>query len=340
AEINGISRSVDCTFNVYAILTSENFVVLSNNAVNDGIESNSVRARVIDGSGDPLSGIKVEFTATNGAIIAPNGTTDANGEVLMKVTSTTKGYATVTAKVGIYTFSDTVNFDELVLTSKVIVDRQLPNNQGVNEVEITARSSSGRYISGTTLKANTTDKYVTFDNGTDIVTGSDGTARYQVKRNANEANVNFTVTSPGAGTTVNASVDFVEIVKLRFLDKNSENVVYPNIAKIVCRIEMYRSSTGERYERNASLNGHMKRYIFDNGSWIEQFTVERPFLASAGLFNIEILTWENDSVNAGVNQTYRSSAMTEGELTLAESAALGGLVDTDTGSGNEYLCSF
>src|SRR5690606_37024693 len=71
---------------------------VTNNATANGSATNSVKAVVTDANGNPLSGVAVSFSATNGAtVVTPNGTTGADGSVTVTLTSTTAGQSTVTA---------------------------------------------------------------------------------------------------------------------------------------------------------------------------------------------------------------------------------------------------
>ncbi|EOY5726419.1 invasin domain 3-containing protein, partial [Enterobacter cloacae] len=82
----------------------------SDNAVADGTATNSVKATVKDAKGNPVPGITVSFSATNGATVASTGVTGSDGTVTMTVTSTVAGASTVTASAGSSSQTASVTF--------------------------------------------------------------------------------------------------------------------------------------------------------------------------------------------------------------------------------------
>jgi len=82
-----------------ADLTAGALSVVSDNAYANGNATNNVKATVKDAHGNPVSGVKVTFTADNGAVIGAIGTTGSDGTVNMALTSTVTGTSNVTASV-------------------------------------------------------------------------------------------------------------------------------------------------------------------------------------------------------------------------------------------------
>lgn len=61
------------------------------------LAANTVQVTVTDDAGVALVGSAVTFTADNGAVVAPTGTTDANGQITVSITSAVVGASTLTA---------------------------------------------------------------------------------------------------------------------------------------------------------------------------------------------------------------------------------------------------
>ncbi len=109
AMLNGIDPIVfgspaKITFITYADVTKPETMlsVVTDNAVNDGVATNSIRAHVVDNNGNPMPGQNVVFTITSGdgtiTTVQPV-VTDANGDAVIMIVSNKTGYVTVTAKV-------------------------------------------------------------------------------------------------------------------------------------------------------------------------------------------------------------------------------------------------
>ncbi|HAV1831808.1 TPA: hypothetical protein JG914_004658, partial [Enterobacter hormaechei subsp. steigerwaltii] len=102
ASVNGSSQSVVLNFvadDNSARIANGALTVSQNNAVANGTAVNIVQVRVSDAHGNPVAGASVAFIASNGAIIAPQGTTDINGLVSVNLSSKKAGVSTVTATV-------------------------------------------------------------------------------------------------------------------------------------------------------------------------------------------------------------------------------------------------
>ncbi|TNV09121.1 hypothetical protein FH968_23490, partial [Buttiauxella sp. B2] len=125
ASINGSNQSVTATFVAdVSTATIENgaMTVVANDAITNGIATNSVKVMVTDANGNPLAGQTVSFTADNGATIVPAGTTAADGSVTITLTSQTIGVSNVTATVNGHsqnvatTFVATPQLNSMIIT--------------------------------------------------------------------------------------------------------------------------------------------------------------------------------------------------------------------------------
>ena len=75
-------------------------IILTNNAVANGIATNSVEAHIVDASGNPVANQDVTFVINGGSGgINTVATTDASGNAVITLTSTVAGIASITAKV-------------------------------------------------------------------------------------------------------------------------------------------------------------------------------------------------------------------------------------------------
>ncbi|XTZ39993.1 Ig-like domain-containing protein [Salmonella enterica] len=161
ASVNGSSQSQTVTFvanDGTAQIASGNLVVVKNNAIADGKETNSVKATVTDANGNLLSGQSVTFKADNGADITGSGTTDAKGEVLVTLTSTHAGKSKVTASINGSTQNQTVTFIADNNTAQiengnlvVVKDKAKANGTDANSVKATVTDANGNVLSGQTV---------------------------------------------------------------------------------------------------------------------------------------------------------------------------------------------
>ncbi len=109
AKLNGLfdityGSPAKITFITFADVTKPEtrLVVDVDNAVADGVATNTIRAHVVDNNGNPMAGQGVVFTITSGdgtiTTIQPV-ITDANGDAVINLVSSKVGYVTVTARV-------------------------------------------------------------------------------------------------------------------------------------------------------------------------------------------------------------------------------------------------
>jgi hypothetical protein len=178
--------------------------MVTDNALDNGTATNSVRATVTDANGNRVSGVSVGFSASNSATIAATGTSDANGEIELTLTSTTAGTSTVTAVLGSASVTADVNFTPEPFITVAVTTNNALIVSGTNVVQVTVRSRSGAAISGATVNASasrgTADATAT--------TNALGVATINVTSDTRGASV-VTVTSGTASGTAN--VMFTEI---------------------------------------------------------------------------------------------------------------------------------
>ncbi|HCB1597835.1 TPA: Ig-like domain-containing protein [Citrobacter farmeri] len=202
ASINNSSRSVSVTFTAdagTAQLADGALEVVDTGARADGETTNSVKATVTDAQGNLLAGQVVNFSVNNGATIAASGTTGADGTVLMTLTSTVAGDATVTASINGSSRSVSVTFIADASTAQIadgalerVINGALADGSTPNSVKATVTDANGNILAGQSVSFSA-------DNGATIAasgtTGSDGT-------------VTMTLTSRVVGdSTVTASIN-------------------------------------------------------------------------------------------------------------------------------------
>ncbi|MBU5647979.1 Ig-like domain-containing protein, partial [Pluralibacter sp. S54_ASV_43] len=182
-----------------ASVVSMDFSVVTDNAIADGVLPNSVKVTLTDAEGNPLADKVVSFSVDSGASIAASGTTGPDGSVIMTLTSTVAGEATVTASINGSSESVRVTFTADAGSAQIadgalerVINDAIANGSATNSVKATVTDAQGNPLS---------DQIVNFsaDNGATIAasgtTGSDGS-------------VTMTLTSLVAGdATVTASIN-------------------------------------------------------------------------------------------------------------------------------------
>ncbi|QHB32691.1 hypothetical protein F0T03_11245 [Yersinia canariae] len=162
-----------------ASILSEDLVVLKNNALANGVATNSVKATVKDANGNPVSNQHVSFIADNSATLSlSSGMTGADGALTVTLVNDTTGVTTVTAMLNGASQSVPVNFIPDSGTATIIdgaltilVDNALANGRDRNSVKAIVTDARGNPIP---------NQVVSFigDNGANIAasgtTGPDG----------------------------------------------------------------------------------------------------------------------------------------------------------------------
>ncbi|MFK3663527.1 Ig-like domain-containing protein, partial [Scandinavium sp. NPDC088450] len=156
ASVNGSSQSVVLNFvadDNSAHIANGALTVSQNNAVANGTAVNSVQARVSDARGNPVTGAIVAFSASNGAIIVPQGTTDVNGLITVNLSSKKAGVSTVTATVNGSSQQIDTTFVADGGTAQigagdltVVADNAIANGTAANQVQVEVSDANGNPV--------------------------------------------------------------------------------------------------------------------------------------------------------------------------------------------------
>lgn len=215
-----------------AVLADGSVTVLKNNAPADGKSTNEVQAKVTDENGNPLSGQKVTFTASNGATVTTiTGTTGADGLAKATLTSTTAGNSIVTAKLSngqsatvTTAFVDAVRIAAGDLT--VTQNNAAANGVAQNRVQAKVTDGNNQPLAGQTVKFTATNgATVTVITGT---TGTDGLASASL---TSKTVGNSVVTATLAnGTSASVSTTFTPLngIALRSITVTKNNALADN----------------------------------------------------------------------------------------------------------------
>ena len=201
--VSGLTTMVTLKADISTVrIASGDLYVQSNDAVANGVATNSVKATVTDANGNAVPDVTVNFSATNSANIAATGKTGPDGTVTMTLTSTTSGASTVTASVNGSTRSVTVTF-------KVGVASATKSTLTINPTSIVADNAVTSTLTLTLKDANGN----LIDNAT-VAFASTGVTGVTLSNASDTGNGVYTATLKGsvAGTaTVGVSVNGVEL---------------------------------------------------------------------------------------------------------------------------------
>ena len=183
---NGQSSSATVTFRDVARISAGDLIVMQNNAVADGMAKNSVRARVTNASGKPISGQIVSFSATNGAVVkVVNSTTGVDGIATASLTSTTAGTSLVKASLRNGNTSEvsvTFNaFAHIAAGDMTVIKNNAPaDGNAVNTVLARVTDAAGKALIGQSVRFVATNgarmKIVTGTTGTDGIASANLTS--------------------------------------------------------------------------------------------------------------------------------------------------------------------
>ncbi|EPY5345385.1 Ig-like domain-containing protein [Klebsiella quasipneumoniae] len=171
ATVNGSSQSINITFVAdasTATIASGNMTITVNNALANSQATNGVRVVVTDGFANPLKDQTVSFTASNGAVIAAEGVSDAMGVINETITSIRAGESQITATVNGTQQSVTVIFvadgDSAQIATgalTVVADKAIANGSAANQVRATVTDQNNNPVAGAVVS-------FTADNGATI----------------------------------------------------------------------------------------------------------------------------------------------------------------------------
>lgn len=210
SSINDSSQSVNMTFvadNDTAEIAAGALLVVTNNALANGVQSNQVLVKVTDANGNAVDGESVSFTASNGATVDTTGMTNSQGIVQMPVTSKTAGSSTVTATVNGSSQSVELTFTADNSTAEiasgaltVLADNAAANGTAENQVQVKVTDKNSNPAANQTVSFSATNGAMLAASAT-----TDSSGRIQLP-----------VTSTTAGTssikaTVNGSSQMVEM---------------------------------------------------------------------------------------------------------------------------------
>ncbi|MEM0552801.1 inverse autotransporter beta domain-containing protein [Aeromonas sp. SER] len=132
----------------------EELLVVSDNALADGVSENSVQAVVTDANGNPVAGVSVDFAASNDARIVSPVLTDKRGVAVATLTSTRAGQSEVTATVNGLSRSVMTTF-VVDAGSAVIADEEtdfavatgaIADGRDTNVVSATVKDAAGNLV--------------------------------------------------------------------------------------------------------------------------------------------------------------------------------------------------
>ena len=200
-------------------------IIDANDADADGIAQNIVRAHIVDAYGNPVANQTVTFSYTG---VATAGgpltlTTDANGDAVLTLTSTTVGIVSVTAdlngtpipngspaEVRFTTYPDVTNPDTYIV---MMTDNAFADNTATNSVRAHVVDNEGNPMAGAQVTFTIASGEATIITPQPVVTDANG-----------DAIIYLTSTKPGF-VTITAVADGKTIingspVRIRFTEEN------------------------------------------------------------------------------------------------------------------------
>ncbi len=159
---DGVSASTTTTFIAdrdTATLVTDRFLITHDNAVANGVVENRVLLHLVDANDNSVSGVEVNFSATNGASINASAITDINGFAIGVLTNTLSGPSDVTVTLvtpgGTESLTVTPQFIADINTANIatgdfviIDDGAVANSVDANEVRARVTDNQGNAIAG------------------------------------------------------------------------------------------------------------------------------------------------------------------------------------------------
>ena len=138
STINGSSTLANFTQTPDINNPSTQLIVVVYSATADGVSTAVVKAHVVDGAGNPVAAASVQFAIDSGSAQFASSQpifTDANGDAVIGLTSTTVGYALVTATVNGKAITNGSPARVYFADINIYVPRAFsPNNDGSNDL--------------------------------------------------------------------------------------------------------------------------------------------------------------------------------------------------------------
>ncbi|ABX85427.1 conserved hypothetical protein [Yersinia pestis Angola] len=184
---DGVSASTTTTFIAdrdTATLVTDRFLITHDNAVANGVVENRVLLHLVDANDNSVSGVEVNFSATNGASINASAITDINGFAIGVLTNTLSGPSDVTVTLvtpgGTESLTVTPQFIADINTANIatgdfviIDDGAVANSVDANEVRARVTDNQGNAIAGYSVVFSSQNGATITTSG---ITGVDGWA--------------------------------------------------------------------------------------------------------------------------------------------------------------------
>ncbi|WP_033113834.1 Ig-like domain-containing protein [Aeromonas lacus] len=161
--LNGVERRIITTFigdPATAELLEDNVEVAVTGQPANGTAANEVHAKITDGNGNPVQGVKVRFSANNGGLLANKDAseeiaTGTNGIAIAKVTNTRAGQTDVSVNFAGKTVVQRTDFVADVSTATitesnllVTEDEAVADGRSINRVQATVTDANNNLVSG------------------------------------------------------------------------------------------------------------------------------------------------------------------------------------------------
>lgn len=198
--------------------------VVQTGSLANGTAQNTVKAKLLDGSGNPIVGGTVDFTIANGTanFVGSNSvTTDNNGEAIIHLTSTTVGNVSITANyngtnitVGspaiVHFVIDVPSVTAPTTLIEVINNNAKANLFDKNSVRVTLTDANGNPISGASIQFTIASGTASMVGSNTVITNSNGYATLELISDV-VGLVNITATYNGQSIT-NGSPAVIQFV--------------------------------------------------------------------------------------------------------------------------------
>ncbi|BFI47717.1 hypothetical protein KD2_01600 [Yersinia pseudotuberculosis] len=242
---DGVSASTTTTFIAdrdTATLVTDRFLITNDNAVANGVVENRVLLQLVDANDNPVSGVEVNFSATNGASINASAITNNNGFAIGTLTNTLSGPSDVTVTLVTAGGTESLTVTPQFIADKntahiatgdfvIIDDGAVANRVAYNEVRARVTDDLGNAIAGySVIFASQNGATIT----TSGITGADGWASAKLTHTkAGESGISARVARPM--TTVHTLRPYfiadVSTATLKLLNFNSMPVIADGVTQ-------------------------------------------------------------------------------------------------------------